>query len=488
MLKLFRLVLIVASALLAGFVLWAVWPGAAGSLPPVAAGGRLALALLTALAGLTFFRHPAGPAALRRAWLLLAAACLTSAVADALALAGAGGASPSLADLFNLLAYPPAFAALLAFPYAPLTREKRWVLLTDIGIVVVVVAVVLWQGLGPRYLAQTGQGLSTALIVAYPLGDLLLLAGLVVLVQREVLGVERRVLLALAGGLALLVLADGAWAFNIAPLDGPASPLLHLAWLTGRWAVLVAAVWQLSQTRFDPERAGRFAPLLSTTFLFGAILIIIVFALVGVVNVLRTYPLVALTLAGSRLLTLLVVLRQFFMLQENRRLARALEKLAVTDALTGLANRRALDETLAREIIRAQRYHRPFSLLLLDIDDFKQVNDRRGHLAGDQVLKTLASLIRTQLRASDFAARYGGDEFVVILPECDATVARSVAEKLDAAIRGILSLDHGPTVSIGRAAFQPKLTAHDLLELADQDMYRTKAGQAGPPPAPDPAV
>lgn len=158
-----------------------------------------------------------------------------------------------------------------------------------------------------------------------------------------------------------------------------------------------------------------------------------------------------------------------------------LEQLAVTDGLTGLANRRLLDETLAREIIRAQRYQRPVSLLMLDVNNFKLVNDRRGHAAGDEVLRTLASLIRAQLRASDFAARYGGDEFVIILPESDANMARSVAEKLDAAIEGILGLNNGPLVSIGRAAFQPKMTAAMLLEVADQDMYRAKAARAAPP-------
>ena len=490
MLKLLRLALAAASVLLVAFAGWALLAGsaAAGWLVTASLVGRLALGLLIAVAGLAIFRQAAGPAALRRAWLLLAVACLVNAAAAGLRLAGLGRATEwTLVDVCNLLAYLLVFVALLSFPYAPLTREKRLVLAVDIGIIVVVVAVVLWQGVGPHLLEQAGQGLKSALILAYPLGDLLLLAGLVVLVQREVLGVERRGLLALAGGLAILVLADGVWAFGDAPGTGGASALLHVAWLAGRWAVLAAGVWQLGQTNFDTAGSGRFAPLLSTTFIYAAIVIIIAFALVGVANVLRVNTTVAITLAGSRFLTLLVVLRQFFVLQENRRLTRELEKLAVTDALTGLANRRLFDETLAREIIRAQRYHRPFSLLVLDVDDFKKLNDERGHPAGDQVLRTLASLIRAQLRASDFAARYGGDEFVVILPECDATVARSVAEKLDAAIRGILSLDNGPTVSIGRAAFQSKLTAHDLLQLADQDMYRTKAAQTGPP-VHDPAI
>jgi diguanylate cyclase (GGDEF)-like protein len=422
---------------------------------------------------------------LRWAWLLWLLACLAAVVSEAPAvldaLAGRVTAFPTAAEVIGVAAYPLFCAGLFALPYAPLKRDQRQVLAVDIAIVVTVTAVGFWQLLGAPLLAawQTpGADHGWVLAVAaYPLGDLLLVAGLVALVQQEVPGIDRRVVLVVAGALVLLIVADTVRATGLA-YDRPVAPAaLNLARLTARWALLVAAAWQIRQGQRDEPPPRSFTPLLSTNLLYIVVAVIIAFAIIAMFAVVRANPVLAVTLAGSRLLTFMVVLRQFFVLRENRRLTKALEQLATTDGLTGLANRRTFDETVAREIIRAQRYQRPFSLLLIDVDDFKRLNDERGHVEGDRVLKTLASLIRAQLRASDFAARFGGDEFVVILPESDATVARNVAEKLDAAISGILGLEGGPSVSIGRAGFQPKMTAIMLLEAADQDMYRAKAAR-----------
>ena len=107
-----------------------------------------------------------------------------------------------------------------------------------------------------------------------------------------------------------------------------------------------------------------------------------------------------------------------------------LRDLSITDDLTGLFNRRYLVRALEAEFIRALRYKRNFSVLLFDVDDFKQVNDRHGHSCGDAVLKNLASLIRGCLRSSDMVARYGGDEIAILLPETDKSKATEVAEKL----------------------------------------------------------
>src|SRR5690606_4917669 len=117
------------------------------------------------------------------------------------------------------------------------------------------------------------------------------------------------------------------------------------------------------------------------------------------------------------------------------------------DALTGLVNRRRCDEVLALEIGRAERYRRPLSVLLLDVDDFKRYNDQHGHLKGDMLLRVLAGLLREQLRASDTAARYGGDEFVVILPETNANRLGAVAHKLHAAVAAAFGPSGGVTVS-----------------------------------------
>ena len=117
-----------------------------------------------------------------------------------------------------------------------------------------------------------------------------------------------------------------------------------------------------------------------------------------------------------------------------REVTAQLEKLAATDPLTGIWNRRAFFEAFGVEFRRAQRYGRNLSVLMIDLDNFKQANDLRGHAFGDYVLASTAELLRENLRESDMVGRYGGEEFAVVLPETDGTHAAPVAEKLRAAI------------------------------------------------------
>ena len=120
---------------------------------------------------------------------------------------------------------------------------------------------------------------------------------------------------------------------------------------------------------------------------------------------------------------------------ENARLYEDARKLADRDPLTGFYNHRFLHERLGEEVVRTQRARRPMSVLMLDLDDFKLVNDTFGHLFGDRVLTWTAELIRSTLRASDIPARYGGDEFAIILPETDAEEARRAADRILEAFR-----------------------------------------------------
>jgi diguanylate cyclase (GGDEF)-like protein len=151
------------------------------------------------------------------------------------------------------------------------------------------------------------------------------------------------------------------------------------------------------------------------------------------------------------------------------------EYLAITDGLTGLFNRRYFNATLEREVLAARRYARQLSLLMMDINHFKEYNDSQGHPAGDQLLREVGRIIKSQLRIVDVVARYGGDEFVVILPETNAENTGFVAKRLQAALKAGLPAVAGPAVSIGCATLQPGMSADSLLELADQDMYRQKA-------------
>ncbi len=160
-----------------------------------------------------------------------------------------------------------------------------------------------------------------------------------------------------------------------------------------------------------------------------------------------------------------------------------LEALARTDPLTQLLNRRALLAQLATEVERVRRYNAPLSVLMIDVDGFKSVNDTYGHLSGDQVLVEVALLLGRAARSVDTVARYGGDEFVIAVPETGEAGAIAFAERLRDKIQShAFDIGKGQplslTVSIGVADFpEPKIeTAEDLLECADRALYRAKAG------------
>ncbi|MDA8086181.1 MAG: diguanylate cyclase [Nitrospiraceae bacterium] len=159
------------------------------------------------------------------------------------------------------------------------------------------------------------------------------------------------------------------------------------------------------------------------------------------------------------------------------------EKLAVlaeTDALTGLFNRGYYEEALSREFKRLVRHPRPLSLLLIDIDHFKKINDTFGHTAGDAVLKKVAAIIKNVMRDTDVAARYGGEEFVAILAETDKAGAQNLAERLRKAVF-LNPIDAGGntvtvSVSIGVASFPRDTSSRDgLVELADKALYSAKS-------------
>lgn len=152
-----------------------------------------------------------------------------------------------------------------------------------------------------------------------------------------------------------------------------------------------------------------------------------------------------------------------------------LQAQATTDGLTGLKNHRAFQEQFSAEYERGRRYKSPLSVVLLDVDKFKQYNDTYGHPAGDQVLKTVASVLQSTARGSDFAARYGGEEFVVILPETDTQGARDAAERFRSAIEATIWPMRNVTVSIGIATLHSETKAKsDLISEADKALYRAK--------------
>jgi diguanylate cyclase (GGDEF)-like protein len=165
--------------------------------------------------------------------------------------------------------------------------------------------------------------------------------------------------------------------------------------------------------------------------------------------------------------------------REQRRARDAAIRLSTIDSLTGLYNRTFFFTALEREIARGDRSGRAFCLVMLDLDDLKAVNDRFGHIAGDQVLRGVADIVRGGVRKIDVAARYGGDEFVALLPETDPTGGRVLAEKirLTVAEQGLPGVEPGPTVSVGVVSYPADGRSADaLLVSADRAMYASKRG------------
>ncbi|HEX8597619.1 MAG TPA: GGDEF domain-containing response regulator [Chloroflexia bacterium] len=173
---------------------------------------------------------------------------------------------------------------------------------------------------------------------------------------------------------------------------------------------------------------------------------------------------------------------------EHARRLEVLRDLAIRDELTGLYNRRQMDRLLEEEVTRCLRYNHPLSLIILDIDNFKSINDTYGHLAGDQVLRSVARMFADKLRASDSIARYGGDELAVILPETSESGTLLVAERMRLAVaahdftsvltpaqRAAQFPKLCPTISMGVAcASEAAYTAVGLFAAADQALYRAK--------------
>jgi diguanylate cyclase (GGDEF)-like protein len=181
------------------------------------------------------------------------------------------------------------------------------------------------------------------------------------------------------------------------------------------------------------------------------------------------------TTSGIALLVISVLFLNRVIFPKIMKLENKLEILATMDSLTNIYNRSKYDEIITREIERANRYTRFLSMIIFDIDVFKKINDTYGHLVGDHVLKTLVSLTKEQLRGTDYLIRWGGDEFILLLPETNIEGAKGLAVR----IRGVIAnckIDdiENLTVSLGVTHFCKGDTEHVLFKRADEALYKAK--------------
>jgi two-component system cell cycle response regulator len=185
-----------------------------------------------------------------------------------------------------------------------------------------------------------------------------------------------------------------------------------------------------------------------------------------------TKPLESLTVFE---LTLSRALERRYLIKENERLFHEIQRLAMTDQLTGLYNRRKLMDGLEIEVQRVKRYGRALSLIMIDLDDLKGINDSFGHTAGDAVLELIADAIREHIRRVDIAARMGGDEFTILLPEADLEMASLVAKRISKKIMNTLFQGSKVSVSVGVGQWMPEYeSATGFLHAVDQALYQAK--------------
>lgn len=264
--------------------------------------------------------------------------------------------------------------------------------------------------------------------------------------------------------LSLLFLGTGVWVLGVmlskllqAPLTLLSTNLLAVA---APWVIWLIVIYLVCFLSFRPRTALRMSLMLAV-----GCMSILLFSLVqaGALNVVVLYDLILLLIAN------VLVIGIAFPLAQSQ------EQSAQTDFLTGLANRSRGYAMLVNEISRAQRYEESFSIILFDIDHFKRINDQCGHPCGDAVLREVAVFANGHIRRSDLLARWGGEEFLLLMTHSDLASARLKADHLRQQLKNrAFHTDIALTASFGVTTYYPYDSANSMLERADHALYRAK--------------
>lgn len=484
-----------AIAGLAAFLLlylsWQVFHWIPGDTARVGDSFFLPMGAVAVIACWAASRRCAEVSRLRWFWRLMALTAAAQLAGDTqMALYGFGGGEipfPSSADLAYLAFYPLMLLALVRVPVAPTSPTQRVRIALDLATALVGGAMVIWHLVLAQTVTEGGQSTLQMLVsVAYPIGDLALLAGLGVVLLRWSPATLRTPLSLIAAGLAMFIVADIVYSYAVlhdgyssgGPIDTlwvGAMALFALAAMSQQTALPGAPETVVPNREISEQRVG-WVPFVALG--------------IGGLVLLRAewgqpfVPQLTLVLAALGLAALIAI-RQYGTQREMIRLQRDLREahdeladLASHDPLTATANRRAIEATLAGEIERAHRYRRDLSILFLDIDHFKSINDSLGHATGDRVLEEFASTVKSCLRPVDTLGRWGGEEFVAVLPETGLEEAARAAERIRARVeahRFPLAEGEDLTCSIGVGSDPSDATEIAvLIDVADRAMYEAK--------------
>ena len=392
---------------------------------------------------------------------------------------------PSYADVGYFSSTVSLITGILLTPRRKVRAGLRGRVLLDALMIMAAFVTFSWYfTLGPTVIGADGSVLAKVLTTAYPLLDLVMLFCVLVITahssEAKILGVRRLLCL----GLISFVAADYAFAY-VSLKTTYTTGAIDAGWVTANLLIGFGAhrlrrVAHLDEGEGDASASA--TPVLWRSLLPYALFpaVIALVAYVWRSNV--TGVLAEGVYIGAAVLMGLIVVRQVFAIVENSRLYRylqeayhELEAMVALDAMTGLSNHRAFQERFRKELEKSQESGQPLTLLLLDVDRFKQYNDSFGHPAGDEALRMVATILKSNVRPRDLAARYGGEEFAVILPRTDAEAGAVVAEAIRAACEATTFPCRPVTVSIGLVAGVGGEVGA-LIESADQALYAAKNG------------